>query len=70
MLPSPRLFRSRWTALLWAAGIVWTAVDIADSAPAPKAANTSSAHLAPADAPADDPANAADIAALANLIGG
>ncbi|WP_374944883.1 hypothetical protein [Sphingomonas sp.] len=31
MLPSARLFRSRWAALLWAGGIVWFAVDFAQS---------------------------------------
>jgi hypothetical protein len=30
-----RLFRSRWAALFWSAGILWTAYDVADSAPAP-----------------------------------
>ncbi len=25
------IFRSRWMALFWAAGIVWTAVDVAGS---------------------------------------
>jgi hypothetical protein len=29
MLPNPRLFRSRWSALIWAAGIVWLAVNVA-----------------------------------------
>ena len=29
MLPGPRLFRSRWTAVLWAAGMLWLAVDVA-----------------------------------------
>jgi hypothetical protein len=28
-----RLFRSRWSALLWAAGIVWFAYDTAESQP-------------------------------------
>ncbi|MFW2853045.1 hypothetical protein ACM61V_14150 [Sphingomonas sp. TX0543] len=32
MLPSPRIFRSRWAALLWAGGIVWFAIDVADNA--------------------------------------
>lgn len=27
------LFRSRWKALLWAAGIIWTAIDVSGSAP-------------------------------------
>lgn len=38
----PRLFRSRWTALLWAGGILWTAYDVADAMPGgggPPAAN-------------------------------
>ena len=25
------IFRNRWIALLWAAGILWTAYDVADS---------------------------------------
>jgi hypothetical protein len=25
------IFRSRWMAVLWAAGIIWTAYDVADS---------------------------------------
>jgi hypothetical protein len=29
MLPGPRLFRSRWTAILWAGGILWLAIDVA-----------------------------------------
>ncbi len=29
MLFGPRLFRSRWTAVLWAAGMLWFAVDVA-----------------------------------------
>ena len=27
------VFKSRWLALLWAAGIIWFAYDIAESAP-------------------------------------
>jgi hypothetical protein len=27
------VFKSRWMALLWAAGIVWFAYDVAESAP-------------------------------------
>jgi hypothetical protein len=29
-----RLFRSRWAALFWACGILWTAFDVAGYAPA------------------------------------
>ena len=28
-----RIFRSRWSALLWAAGILWFAYDTAESQP-------------------------------------
>jgi len=27
-MPFSRLFRSRWAALLWAGGILWTAYDV------------------------------------------
>lgn len=40
-----RLFRSRWAALLWSAGIVWTAYDIANDAPEP-ATNTAAGNVA------------------------
>jgi len=60
MLPNPRLFRSRWAALLWAGGILWFAYDVAGSAPARNSG-------AMADASAT-PANADDLAAVANLI--
>ncbi len=33
---SSRIFRSRWAALLWAAGILWTAVEVAGTAQAPE----------------------------------
>lgn len=54
-----RLFRSRWAALFWSAGVVWTAYDIADANPVP------SPHHAGADATGES-VDAADIAALAN----
>ena len=43
MLPvsGKKIFSSRWWALVFAAGIVWTAVDIADQAP--KSADESNA---------------------------
>jgi len=28
---SGKIFRSRWAALFWAAGIVWTAYDVAEA---------------------------------------
>ena len=30
------IFKSRWMAILWAAGVIWLAYDVAGSAPAPK----------------------------------
>ena len=30
-MPFAKLFRSRWAALIWAGGILWTAIDVADS---------------------------------------
>ncbi len=63
MLPNPRLFRSRWAALLWAGGILWFAYDVAGSAPA----GNSGAAVTDASGAAAD---AGDLAAVANLIGG
>lgn len=67
---SSRIFRSRWAALLWAAGIVWTAYDVAE------------ANSPPAQGKADQPAKAqptdatgsavsdADMQVLANFLDG
>ena len=55
-----RLFRSRWAALFWAAGICWTAYDVAGSAPATPA-NAS----APTDA-TGEPVDGAALAIIAN----
>jgi len=63
MLPTPRIFRSRWAALLWAGGIVWAAIDYAGSA-----SNSADGNAAITDA-SGDVANAADLATVANLIG-
>ena len=56
MLPvsGKKIFSSRWWALVFAAGICWTAVDIAGDAPKN-------------DQEAND--SAADSAALANILG-
>ncbi|MCU6455767.1 hypothetical protein LPN01_16935 [Sphingomonas sp. A2-49] len=62
MLPNPRLFRSRWAALLWAGGILWFAHDVAVSAPAGNGGATTDADGGAADA--------ADLATVANLIDG
>ena len=33
------IFKSRWMAIIWAAGIIWLAYDVAESAPKGSAAN-------------------------------
>jgi hypothetical protein len=69
-MPYAKLFRSRWAALLWAGGILWTAVDFVGVAPrhAAVAASNASADAAPTDA-AGMPVNSADVATLANAMG-
>ncbi len=67
-MPSSKIFRNRWAALLWAAGILWTAYDVAGAAPASKAASTNQA--APADTDATGVAvDKADLSVLANAMG-
>jgi len=63
MIPSPRIFRSRWAALLWAGGILWFAYDVSGSA-----SNSTGGNAAITDA-SGELANAADLATVANLIG-
>lgn len=58
-----RLFRSRWAALFWAGGVVWTAYDVASAAPS--APPTRAAPAAPVDATGVR-VEAGDLAALAN----
>jgi hypothetical protein len=67
MMPSARLFRSRWAALLWAAGIVWTAVDVADSAPRSAPAVNASAPASAKDDGGDAP-DAVTAAAVEKLL--
>jgi hypothetical protein len=40
-MPFAKLFRSRWSALLWAGGMLWFAYDVASNAPPPAPANAS-----------------------------
>ena len=56
-----RVFYSRWSALFWAAGVLWTAYDIANAQPR-------GGDAAAVDA-TGTPVNAADLAALANAAG-
>ena len=67
MLPNPRIFRSRWKALLWAGGILWFAYDVAGSAP--HADNTAAATDPAATDASGAAVNDADLQALANIIG-
>ena len=68
MVPS-RLFRSRWSALVWAGGILWTAYDVASDQPqAPPAGNGQAVGDArPADA-MGQPVEAGDLSVLANAM--
>jgi len=64
---SSRIFRSRWSALFWAGGIVWMAYDVAEAnAPDPASNNTTAAEQ---DATGEVVANS-DLAILANAMGG
>lgn len=61
MLPGPRLFHSRYAALLFAGGVLWTACDVATSAPQTKAPAT-------AINATGEAIDAADLATLANAM--
>ncbi|RIA47117.1 hypothetical protein DFR49_1685 [Hephaestia caeni] len=66
---SARIFRSRWVALLWAAGIIWTAIDVAEAnkaPPPPPVSNASDATNA-TDA-LGQPVTDQDLAVLANAM--
>lgn len=72
-VPYAKLFRSRWAALIWAAGILWTAVDVAGYGPERKtdvAANASTpADKTDTDATGDAVQNE-DLAILAGVLNG
>jgi hypothetical protein len=67
-MPSSKIFRSRWSALFWAAGILWTAYDVADAAPTSKAATTNQAAPAATDA-TGVAVEKDDLSVLANAMG-
>jgi hypothetical protein len=61
------IFKSRWMALFWAAGILWTAYDFASSS-APASHNVSATNQqASSD---DDAINQADIASVQSTLNG
>ena len=55
------VFKSRWMALLWAAGIIWFAYDFAGSAPADDGGNNVSTDATGAPVTADDQNKVAQI---------
>lgn len=59
-----RLFRSRWSALFWAGGILWTAYDVADAMGGPEAPGTADNAAVAVDA-TGLVADARDLAVLA-----
>jgi hypothetical protein len=66
-MPFAKLFRSRWSALLWAGGILWMAYDVAGAAPEPRTAATDNA-ATPVDV-TGTPVSADDLRTLANFSG-
>lgn len=68
-MPFSRLFRSRWAALIWAAGILWTAYDVASNTPQRerRSTNGNSSDAAAQDATGET-VNAEDLAVLANAM--
>lgn len=69
-MPYAKLFRNRWAALLWAAGILWTAVDVAGFAPRKEPVETANtATLADEDA-TGLALNNSDLAILAGVMNG
>lgn len=61
------IFKSRWMALLWAAGIIWLAVDTAGSRSAPSASNNqTSSGLTDSDG---QPASDSDVETAAHALG-
>jgi hypothetical protein len=72
MLVSSKIFRSRWSALFWSAGILWTAYDVASSAPHHHAAGPDNGQAPDGNSVATDATGeaitAADLQALANAM--
>lgn len=66
---SSKIFRSRWAALLWAGGILWTAYDVASAAPQRAPAGNALANAQSEDVDATGVAvDTADLAVLANAM--
>lgn len=65
MVPS-RLFRSRWSALFWAGGILWTAYDVASGQL--QGAPTGNGQAAAGTDATGEAVNTADLTVLANAM--
>lgn len=61
------IFKSRWWALIWAAGIIWLAVDVAGSGQS--AASTSNNQASSASSDSDGQSSSDDVNAAANALG-
>ncbi|MDY7522703.1 hypothetical protein [Sphingomonas sp. 10B4] len=66
-MPFRKIFLSRWSALLWAAGILWTAIDTVGFGPPANGAATIANASVGTDA-AGVAVNADDLATLANAM--
>ena len=63
---STKIFRSRWSALFWAAGIIWTAYDVASAnTPDPVTNNATTTDTDATGVAVDN----SDLAVLANAMG-
>lgn len=63
------IFKNRWMALLWAAGIIWLAVDVAGGHGSSAAANGAAANDTVLTDDAGNPVSNEDVAAAANALG-
>jgi len=62
---STKIFRSRWSALFWAGGIIWTAYDVASANTPDPVTNNSAADTDATGVAVDN----GDLAVLANAMG-
>lgn len=68
-MPTSRIFRSRWAALFWAGGVLWTAYDVTSAATPGNSASANQTAAATTDA-TGVAVDKDDLAILANAIGG
>jgi hypothetical protein len=67
-----KIFLNRWSALLWAGGVLWTAIDTVGFGPPAQAPATAAARPTPAADQTDamgTAVNSDDLAVLANAMG-